>query len=998
MKILHPNQLIEQRTKKRQFVVKLRYWALHCLFVFSVCNAQVIVAADNSINQELASAEVNKPEDLKPLRISMTLSYPPFTFVLPNGKPAGLYVDIWKEWSKVTGREIEFVFSGFAENMRQLKNGEADFHAGLFISESRQEWTVFSHAIDKIETSLFVSDVETEGLTLADFFGKRIGVGAGSFQATYLRQNYADTEVVEYVNSAKMINHLLTGKTDAIVFETPGMNANLSKMGIPGALSRSSIPIFSNTVHAMLPKRNQFLLPLINDGIRNLPIDIIMKLEQKWLPGEPAYFESLSRSSLATLTIAEQQWLSENKQFVLGIDENWKPFEYVDSGGKYSGISSEYVELVAEMLSIDLVPEFGNSWTAVIEKIKKGELDILPAIGLSEERTSYLSFSEPYIEFNNVVVAQKGSPILLNMAALKGKKIAAVRGYNIILILQRNFPDIQLILVENMDAGLDLVESGDVYGYIDNIAVVSHNININNRRNLEIAFHTPHKDKLTFGVRRGLEPLVPIINKVLAEITEKQRNEIVNRWLSVKVNVGTDILTMLKWGIPTFFVLAFVIAFVMRSNARMQKEIIRRRETEISLQEAKLAAEAAQNTAEKANQGKNQFLANISHEIRTPMNAIIGSAHLIEQTGVSEEQKNYLDILNLSANTLLALINDTLDWSKIEAGKIELENQAISLHDLVSDIIKQAEMSLAYTHESKEKRQLNISSTIDSKVPLSLIGDQLRLSQILLNLLSNAVKFTVKGSIGIELFIEYKKLDKLCMHFIVSDTGIGMTLRQTEKLFKTYSQADASTSRKYGGTGLGLSICKKLCQLMQGHIWVESKMGEGSQFHFTCMLGTVEDKIQAVQQVENSKANSFQTSFSKKDSEFKELLNNKKILIVDDNQINSSIAKKILANKGLASESAISGIEALHKIENSKYDCILMDIQMPEMDGYQVTQKIRQGSNSANIAIIGLSANNSKEDVNKGLAAGMNDYLGKPINPQELFKALARQFSRTNLE
>ena len=974
----------------------MRYCSLCCFFVCALFNVHATISADNNTIQELPSAVVIKQEELKPLRISMTASYPPFTFVLPNGKPAGLYVDIWKEWSKVSGREIEFISSGFVENMRQLKNGEADFHAGLFISESRKEWTVFSHAIDKIETSLSVLDVESEGLALADYAGKRIGVGAGSFQGDYLRQNYPDMQVFEYVNSEKMINHLLTSKIDAIVFENPGMNANLSKMGIPGALSRSSIPIFSNTVHAMIPKRNQYLLPLINQGIKNLPIDIIIKLEHKWLPGEPAYFESLSHSSLSTLTTAEQHWLSKNKQLVLGIDEYWKPFEYVDSDGKYAGISSEYVELVTEMLSIDLVPEFGNSWSDVIEKIKKNELDILPAIGLSEERRSFLSFSEPYIEFTNVVVAQKNSSIVLNMDVLEGKKLAVIEEYNITLRLRRDFPDIQLVLVENIDAGLDLIESGDVYGYVDNIAVISHNININNRRNLEIVFHTPYKDKLAFGIRKGLEPLIPIINKVLAEISEKQRNEIVNRWLSVQVNVGTDVLTMMQWGIPIFFVLVFFITFVMRSNARMQKEIVRRRETESSLEEAKITAEKAQNVAEKANQGKNQFLANISHEIRTPMNAIIGSAHLIEQSGINEEQKSYLDVLNLSANTLLALINDTLDWSKIEAGKVELENQVISLHGLVSDITKQAELSLYHTSGSTDKSKLVISAKIDQKVPATILGDRLRLSQILLNLLNNAIKFTVKGTINVELFIEYRKADKLCMHFIVSDTGIGMTLPQTEKLFKTYSQADASTSRKYGGTGLGLSICKKLCQLMQGHIWVESKLGEGSQFHFTCMLEVVNEKHVSIEKIKTFEQNGLLNTLRDRDSEIDELLKGKNILVVDDNQLNSTIAKKILTNKGLSSESAMSGKEALYKIKENKFDCILMDIQMPEMDGYATTQKIRQGNDFANIPIIGLSANITEDDVNKGLAAGMNDYLGKPINPKKMFKALARQFSPTN--
>ena len=963
------------------------------MFFYSLFDSHVNAFADSEKEQKVIVETVKKDNHPKSLRISIIKGNAPFSVVLPNGKPAGLYVDIWKEWSKVTGVKVEFVQSDLVVDVEQLRNGEVDIHSGLFINEERESWASFSLPIDKVDTALFFNGDTSQTLAISQMYGKKIGVNRGAFQEEYLRVNYPEIEVVSFVRNEEMINQLLDNKIDAIVAEVPQLQAALSKMGINGALTRDTRAIFSNTVHALIPDHNKYLIPLINQGIKNLPLDTIINLGRKWLPRNPSYFESLSKAPLATLTIAEQQWLSENKHLILGIDESWRPFEYVGPHGEYSGIVSEYVELVSELLSIELIPEFGNSWDNVITKAKSRELDILPGVEPSEEDETFLSFSNPYLEFGNVVVAKKNSPFVLNMNGLKGRKIATVRGYNITTTLQNEFPDILLTRVENINEGLNLVETGEVFGYIDNIADITHNINLDNRDNLSIAYHTAYTDKLTFGVRRGLEPLVPIINKALNEITEKQRNEIVNRWLSVRVNVGTDILTMLQWGIPTFLMLAVVIAIVMRSNTRMQKEIVRRRNSETSLKEATLAAEIAKTNAEKANQGKNEFLANVSHEIRTPMNAIIGSAHLLEQSGIDKAQQSYLDILKLSANTLLSLINDTLDWSKIEAGKIELENHPIALYDLVSNLVKQAELSLYHSSESRNKSELTISSNINSQVPQLIMGDQLRLSQILLNLLNNAIKFTESGTIDVELFIEHEKNNKLCMHFIVSDTGIGMTLKQTERLFKTYSQVDASTSRKYGGTGLGLSICKNLSQLMQGHIWVESRLGEGSQFHFTCMLNTVDEVVLVEGKKKLHREKSLVNSSQQKDSESDNSLKGKKILIVDDNQVNSIIAKKILANRGLISHMVTSGTEAINKIKESKFDCVLMDIQMPEMDGYQTTQKIRQGDNSADIPIIGLSANISEDDVSKGLAVGMNDYLGKPIDPQKMFEALSEQFA-----
>ncbi len=485
--------------------------------------------------------------------------------------------------------------------------------------------------------------------------------------------------------------------------------------------------------------------------------------------------------------------------------------------------------------------------------------------------------------------------------------------------------------------------------------------------------------------------MVPILNKALKQITERERKEIVNRWLSVRVSVGTDILTILRWSVPGILVFIFIIAFVLRSNKRMQREIILRKKSELFLSEARKAAEKAQVIAENASISKNQFLANMSHEIRTPINAIVGIAHLLEQTNINREQKDFIDILNHSASTLLILISDILDLSKIEAGKIELEKKSFDIRLLLENTLKQAELSLYRVVQAEERAELSINYTVDSNVPKTLVGDRLRLSQVLLNLVNNAIKFTEHGGIDIALRVEYIKKKRYCLHFIVTDTGIGMTLEQTERLFQTYSQVDSSTSRKYGGTGLGLAICKKLCQLMQGHIWVESEEGKGSQFHFTCLLRGEEDSAPEEDGILNAAFESEPKVTDANTNKGRQAPKGCKILIVDDNQINLTIASKILSNKNIDSEMASSGEEALEKIAKSHFDCILMDIQMPDMDGYQTTRAIRAGKNLAGIPIIGLSANAMESDVKLGFAAGMNDYLSKPIDPQKMYSAIVAQ-------
>ncbi|PCI72655.1 MAG: hypothetical protein COB38_03950 [Gammaproteobacteria bacterium] len=908
---------------------------------------------------------------------------PPFTFMLPNGRSAGLYVDIWKEWSKVTGIKIEFVHSNFEVNMQQLKDGDADFHSGLFVNKNREKWAVFSEAIDKIDTKLFFNSDNLTFFKIKDLKGKRLGVGNESFQEYYIRENYPDINIIPYKNTERMINDLLENKLDAIISELPGLNSVMAKMGIISALREGETILLSNTVHALIPKYNQHLLPIINEGIKKFKTGTLIALEKKWLPGYPAFFEIYNEDNSFVLSRDEKDFLSKHRNLLLGIDNGWKPIEYVNDEGEFSGVTSEFVKIISNKLSIDLNPEVGNKWAVVLEKVKNGQLDILSGVVRSKEREQYLSFTKPYISFTNVIVTRKDAVPLLNINSLNGKKVATVEASINAERLIKHHPKVHLVPATTLDAGLVMLEAGEVFGFMGNVAVLANYINNNPSTNIHIALHTSYKNDLSFAVRKGLEPLIPILNRAISQISEQEKNEILNRWLSVQVKVGTELITILKWGVPGLVFLLSIIIYVVRSNAKMHTEIALRQKTENSLNEAKLSAEKALQKAESANQSKNQFLANMSHEIRTPMNAIIGTAHLLKEAIEDKEQLKLVDILDVSSKSLLSLINDILDLSKVEAGKIELEDVEFNLNELIGNVVKQASINLLSRNKKSSSEEVKLDFELASDVPNYVIGDRLRLSQIIINLLGNAVKFTEKGKIKIKVAVEQLKGKELTLHFVVEDTGIGMTQKQIDKLFKTYSQADSSISRKYGGTGLGLSISEKLCHLMQGDIWVRSEKDKGSQFHFTCVL-----KVSEFKQERLDKAFSQKKEMLEEVIAHEELYKNLKILIVDDNQINLTIASKILSNRGIQSESVMSGEDAIKYLINNQCDLVLMDVQMPGMDGYQATKAIRRVPKLANIPVIGLSANAMESDIKLGFDSGMNDYLSKPINPNLLFKAI----------
>ncbi|MBD1390225.1 response regulator [Neiella sp. HB171785] len=403
-------------------------------------------------------------------------------------------------------------------------------------------------------------------------------------------------------------------------------------------------------------------------------------------------------------------------------------------------------------------------------------------------------------------------------------------------------------------------------------------------------------------------------------------------------------------------------AVVMLRNATSRKEIQRN-------------VEHARRSAELAAQAKSDFVANVSHEIRTPLNAIGGLIQLFGRDNLSLEQKQYLKRMAHGAELLQAIVNDILDFSKIEAGHLELNVQAFDLEALL-DNLKLLMLPKA------EQKQLQLNLELATDVPIGLVGDSLRLSQVLMNLVSNAIKFTKHGHVTVTVTVlPERDSDKAHLRMAVTDSGIGIAPEKLGNLFRPFTQADNATTRQYGGTGLGLAICQRLVGLMGGQLQVSSIPERGSKFWFDIQLPVAAPSAELLQ-TPSAIAESPNVAF-----------NGQRILVVEDNSVNLQITQLMLTRLGLKADGAISAAIALEKLQQQAFDLVLMDLQMPEMDGIEAVGNIRQCRDWDNIPVVALTAHVSVADKKRCLAAGMQDHIGKPVVMTELTRVLARHLS-----
>jgi two-component system sensor histidine kinase/response regulator len=1158
---------------------------------------------------KLTAAEYKWLHHHQTIPIGIDGNWPPIDFIDSDGKHRGISADYLHLISKRLG--IQFLpqkSEKFRNMLQKVISGELKVGATISYKKERAEKLFFTRPFFKVHKVIIARSKETRIGRVEDLYHRRVAIEDGFLTMRQLQENHPEIDLIPVESTLKALQMVSWGQADAYVgnqavagwLQRQYQLDNLRIVGNPGLGTGPQNFAVSKTAHDWKP-----FVGIINKALASISDEERLAIEQRWL-GKPEQAKALPRVSL---TPTEERWLREHKSIRLGVDANWAPLEFIDAQGNYKGLSSEYMQIFAQQLGINWVKPRKMPWTDVLKELKNKNLDVTPLLTYTPERALYLNYTKNYLDLPTVIFNRRGNTLLSGLDDLSGKKVASIRGYAITNHLKQDHPGIELKFYTNVVDALHAVSVGEVDAYVGSLAVGGYLIGQEGLTNLQVAAPTKYRHKFSIGVRNDWPELVNILNKAIDSLDDGLKNEILQRWYTVKYEQQVDYTIV--WQILAAAFLVLSVGTIWNMQIRRSREMIQkgRERLELTLKSAQLGAwEAQVNTDNslklsldeifyrhhgipsdkqdlslddlfdyidkaylpglhthmneflsgqranvtfeyrvhnqarwiynkahallwdelghpkyivgitqditeqhkahealaQANRFKSEFLANMSHEIRTPMNAIIGLGHLLSKTALQIQQQDYVQKMQISAQSLLSVIDDILDFSKIEAGRLSIE----SIPFIFADVFE----NLSITANTKiGDNPVEFLYDFDTSIPHKLKGDPYRIGQILTNLVSNAIKFTEKGSIVVRVMVKEKDEQKVRLVFEVEDTGIGISPEKLVSLFEPFTQADGSTTRKYGGTGLGLSICQQLCLLMGGSICAISKPGKGSMFRFelplkyvqtttppkppsdlhglkvllvddnTMALSVLSDMLESMtfhvtkassgkealvwlkehdtacdlvlidwrmpemdgnktalnigqtygkdrpiiimmtaygrdifeQNISNKYLDgilvkpltssqlfdaiirAYESKESKKSSPITpientvEALLQGKILLVEDSEINQLVAKELLENMGLEVDTVDDGQKALDYVEKHHTDLILMDIQMPVMDGYEATRGIREKPEMAQLPIFAMTANALIGDAEKSIEAGMNGHISKPVNPDELYRILA---------
>lgn len=804
--------------------------------------------------------------------------------------------------------------------------------------------------------------------SVADLKGKRIGFGSGNLANQKLLEGMAGVIPVPLETELEVLNALMRGQVDAMMGGETFLYY-LAERDISSVQQVLTLDAATNLVFS-IRKDWPLLVSAINKVLTALPQSERLAIKRRYLPEGP---ELTGHSGRVDLAAGERAWLEARaNRLTYCFHPAWPPFDYLEDG-QHRGVFRDYLELFARKLGVELEPLPARDWIEALRFAEERRCDLIGGAVRTWERERYLAFTTPYARLPLVLVGRDQASFVAGIEDLAGKTLGVPAGSAIVKGLLARFPEQPLAEIENVDDFGAAIANGRIYAAVttlDNAADLVEN----GLGRFRIIGKLDETAAISVAVRNDAPELLALMEKAIGATTAAERDQISGRRTTFKIQQELDLTRL--WQV--FGILAVIGLFLGY------------RHSELTRLNRRLAV--AKEAAEVANRAKSDFLAVMSHEIRTPLTAVLGLAELGVRGGEPGRLKGYLEDIERSGRSLLTVVNEILDFSRLEEGGEVLREAPFELSDLVGRVVAVAGPLAA-------EQGLDLRVSLASGVDGQWLGDAQKIERVLVNLTGNAIRFTDQGEV--ELMVRELGADgppkgrKTWLAFEVGDTGIGIDPQQIPSLFNPFQQIDNSLARRHGGTGLGLAIVERLVQLMGGRVEVESRPGEGSLFRVLIALAPLGAAVEPPGSPEVSRPDCGGETPPLADvvaDRVRRWGRPPRVLVVEDNGVNRLIVSELLGRLGLQSEAVGDGPAALRRLETDPqgFDLVLMDVQMPGMDGYETTRRLRSDPRFVKLPVVAMTAHVQEDDRQRCRDAGMDDHVAKPFDLESFARTLGR--------
>ena len=879
-----------------------------------------------------------------PERISVAYSIDsiPFQYTDEKGEPNGIIIDYWKLWSEKTGIAVDFVEASWNATLALARDGKVDAHAGLFFNKERDRFLDYGVALTKTDTHVFYHNSIGIPGDISKLSAYRIGVLDKDFVEGYLQKRITPDSVVGFPDYNEIMARLQSGELKIFAADTPTGLFYLAQAGLLAKFHYDqSAPLYQNDWFVASGEGNSDMLELIDQGMALISPDERKRIARRWVSGMPG---------------------EASDAIIIAISSNYAPFSTIGIDGKPGGYLVDLWQQWARQVGRNV--EFrATKWADTLAAIKSGEADIHSGMFKSTQRDTWLDFSDSLLEIETAVYFKTGRADAVPLNALADASTGVISDSYQEEYLGRQHPGNRIISYTDIDGlltGLLMEEVEAAVAEVPEMTFALNRLGITGAaRQGNILFtETVHA-----AVLEGNANLLALISEGLAAIPPDTLETINDRWISQ----GLNWKSVFAWVAPVIGGGILVIIFIAVWNRRLGREVEERKRAEVALASAKEAADAA-------NVAKSAFLANMSHELRTPMNAILGYSEMLTEEAEDLGQKDFIPDLkkiNQAGTHLLALINDVLDLSKIESGKMEAFAEDIDIDILIDEVSSTVQPLIEANGNRFDVR-------CDTQLG-NAHQDLTKIRQSLFNLLSNAAKFTREGNITLQ--VQRKQQGSLdWLIFAVSDTGIGIPADKIDHVFEEFSQADESTTRDYGGTGLGLAISRRFCRLLGGDIRVKSQPGKGSTF--TIHLPAILPGNTALDARSKSTAEKTRTDHCRGSKAT--------VLVINADPDTRQIIERSLCRDDIAVVTAANGEEGLRLAREIRPAAITLEGRMQDMGGWSTLRTLKADPDLRDIPVVMLAMD---ADNSTGYSLGATDYLTKPVDREQLLATLSGYYT-----